>query len=64
MISKLVHKDEVGKIYSFVASGEAAIPLFAAPFYNTIYAATETSAPGAGYMVTTFLNGFIVISFM
>lgn len=64
MISKLVSKDEVGKIYSFLASGEAAIPLIAVPIYNFIYAESFESFPGAIYMFSTCINFFIFFSFV
>jgi len=64
MLSKLVHKDEVGKIYSFLASGEAAIPLIASPIYNLLYSATLDSFPGAVYVLTSSLDFLILLSFM
>jgi PCFT/HCP family folate transporter-like MFS transporter 1/3 len=64
MISKLVSKDEVGKVFSFVASGEATMPLIAAPLYNLVYSCTVSTYPGTVYVMSSGFNLLILIAFM
>ena len=40
MLSKCVSKAELGKIFSLLASLEAAVPLFAAPLFTFVYTHT------------------------
>ena len=49
IVSKLVDGDEVGKIFSVVATLESAIPIFASPAYSNLFAATIATFPGAIY---------------
>ena len=47
----MVVKSELGKIFSMVASLEAAVPLFAAPLFTFVYNHTLDSFPGAVFLV-------------
>ena len=49
--TKEVDKDEIGRIFSVVAFGQALVPLAAHPIFGSIYKATINSFPGA-YLLT------------
>ncbi|CAK1579468.1 unnamed protein product [Parnassius mnemosyne] len=51
MVSKLVEKDELGKVNSFFGVAEAMMPLVYAPMYTTVYAATLKTFPGAFFLL-------------
>merc|ERR1719278_1557397 len=55
LLSKVVVKSELGKIFSMVASLEAAVPLFAAPIFAFVYNHTLDSFPGAVFLVQASL---------
>ena len=52
---QVVVKSELGKIFSMVASLEAAVPLFAAPLFTFVYNHTLDSFPGAVFLVQVVL---------
>ena len=52
----MVVKSELGKIFSMVASLEAAVPLFAAPLFTFVYNHTLDSFPGAVFLVQVVLR--------
>ena len=56
----MVVKSELGKIFSMVASLEAAVPLFAAPLFTFVYNHTLDSFPGAVFLVQVVLVLFIL----
>merc|ERR1719423_323172 len=51
MISKIVHANEVGKVFSVVGTFQAFVSFIAGPTYNTLY----------GKTVRTFPQAFIVL---
>ena len=51
MLSKCVSKAELGKIFSLLASLEAAVPLFASPLFTFVYTQTLQSWAGSVFMV-------------
>jgi len=51
MLSKCVNKSDLGKIYSLLASLEAAVPLFASPLFTVVYNSTLDIFPGAVFLV-------------
>ncbi|XP_047521162.1 solute carrier family 46 member 3-like [Pieris napi] len=51
MVSKLVDKDELGKVNSFFGVAEAMMPLVYAPMYTTVYTATIKTFPGAFFLL-------------
>ena len=53
--TQVVVKSELGKIFSMVASLEAAVPLFAAPLFTFVYNHTLDSFPGAVFLVQVVL---------
>ena len=55
ILSKVVVKSELGKIFSMVASLEAAVPLFAAPIFTFVYNHTLDSFPGAVFLVQVWI---------
>merc|ERR1711994_732867 len=61
MLSKCVTKAELGKIFSLLASLEAAVPLFAAPLFTYVYTQTINSWTGAVFIVQ---SGIFVIACM
>ncbi|XP_064107395.1 lysosomal proton-coupled steroid conjugate and bile acid symporter SLC46A3-like [Macrobrachium nipponense] len=52
VISKLVPGEEVGAIFSLLASWEATVPLVSAPVYTFVYNATVATFPGTIYFVS------------
>lgn len=59
LVAKVVPKNEVGSILSFVSLAESAAGLVVTPLYFAVYNRTLTSFPGAFYFITT---GFCVIN--
>ncbi|ROT73112.1 putative solute carrier family 46 member 3-like [Penaeus vannamei] len=53
VISKLVPEDEVGAVFSLLASWEALVPLFSGPVYTFVYAHTIDVFPGVIYFVSS-----------
>ena len=64
MLSKIVSRDELGKIYSFLACGEATMPVIAAPLFNTLFSATVLRFVPAVYVLCAVFNSIIVVSFL
>jgi len=58
MLSKSVVKSELGKVFSLLASLEAAVPLFAAPLFTWVYNNTLDTFPGAVFLVQASLFAF------
>ncbi|XP_059481079.1 lysosomal proton-coupled steroid conjugate and bile acid symporter SLC46A3-like [Neocloeon triangulifer] len=61
ILSKSVHADDVGKVFSLASSLEALTPIAAAPLYTIIYKATFLTVPGAFYMLS---SGLYVANFV
>jgi MFS-type transporter involved in bile tolerance (Atg22 family) len=59
MLSKVVDKEEVAKVFTFLSCGEASMPLMAVPLYNYIYINTKDTFAGAVFLVT--LGGYVLI---
>ncbi|CAL1295790.1 unnamed protein product [Larinioides sclopetarius] len=53
LISKLVAEDELGRVFSFLATCEAIVPLLAAAVIAKIFNATIKVFPGACYLAAT-----------
>ncbi|XP_013192361.1 probable peptidoglycan muropeptide transporter SLC46 [Amyelois transitella] len=64
MVSKLVDKDELGKVNSFFGLAEAMMPLVYAPMYTTVYTATLKSFPGAFFLLGGGLTVPAVVIFL
>lgn len=52
IISTVIPRNEIGKIFSFISSFEAVATLFAAPLYTFVYTKTFTVFAGAFYLIT------------
>ncbi|KAB0804710.1 hypothetical protein PPYR_01680 [Photinus pyralis] len=61
LISKLVHFNECGKVFSFVIMVETIVDLLGSPIYTYIYNHTIETLPGAFNFVTTGIYGFEVV---
>jgi len=61
MLSKCVNKSDLGKIYSLLASLEAAVPLFASPLFTVVYTSTLETYPGTVFLVQAAI--FLLSSF-
>ncbi|XP_037928080.1 tetracycline resistance protein, class C-like [Teleopsis dalmanni] len=61
--TKLVNKDELGKVNSLFGVAEALMPMVFGPMYTTLYAATITILPGAFYLLGSGLTVFAVLIF-
>ncbi|XP_045449252.1 solute carrier family 46 member 3-like [Melitaea cinxia] len=64
MVSKLVGKDELGKVNSFFGVAEAMMPLVYAPMYTTVYSATIKTFPGAFFLLGGGLTVPAVLIFL
>lgn len=64
MVSKLVEKDELGKVNSFYGVAEAMMPLIYAPMYTTVYTATIKTFPGAFFLLGGGLTMPAVLIFL
>ncbi|XP_038218848.1 solute carrier family 46 member 3-like [Zerene cesonia] len=64
MVSKLVEKDELGKVNSFFGLAEAMMPLVYAPMYTTVYTATLKTFPGAFFLLGGGLTVPAVLIFL
>ncbi|KAI5644517.1 major facilitator superfamily domain-containing protein [Phthorimaea operculella] len=64
MVSKLVDKDELGKVNSIFGLAEAMMPLVYAPMYTTVYTATIKSFPGAFFLLGGGLTVPAVVIFL
>ncbi|CAG9787165.1 unnamed protein product [Diatraea saccharalis] len=64
MVSKLVDKDELGKVNSFYGVAEAMMPLVYAPMYTTVYTATIKTFPGAFFLLGGGLTVPAVVIFL
>ncbi|KFM74722.1 Proton-coupled folate transporter, partial [Stegodyphus mimosarum] len=53
LISKLVDKDELGRVFSFLATCEAIVPLMASAIIARVFNATVRTFPGACFLVAT-----------
>ena len=60
--TKEVDKDEVGRIFSVVALGQALVPLIANPMFGGIYKSTLTSFEGAYLLTVDVLLVFVFTS--
>ncbi|XP_013098104.1 tetracycline resistance protein, class A [Stomoxys calcitrans] len=64
MATKLVSKDELGKVNSLFGVAEALMPVVYAPMYSTLYAATIKVFPGAFYILGAAITVLAVIIFL
>ena len=65
MFSKIVPKEDVGKVFAFVISTEIAIiPLAAGTLFSFIYMATQKDFPGAFSAITAGINGIVLVIVM
>ncbi|XP_064537063.1 probable peptidoglycan muropeptide transporter SLC46 [Drosophila montana] len=62
--TKLVSKDELGKVNSLFGVAEALMPMVFAPMYTTLYAATLRVLPGAFFLLGGGLTVFSVGIFL
>ncbi|KAL5285026.1 hypothetical protein ACFFRR_007014 [Megaselia abdita] len=61
--TKLVEKDELGKVNSLFGVAEALMPLVYGPMYTTLYAATMQTLPGAFFLLGGALTAPAVVIF-
>ncbi|XP_041988750.1 solute carrier family 46 member 3-like [Aricia agestis] len=64
MVSKLVGRDELGKVNSFFGLAEAMMPLVYAPMYTSVYSATIKTFPGAFFLLGGGLTVPAVLIFL
>lgn len=55
-LSKIVPKQDLGKVFALTASAESLTPLAASPLYTYVYKATMVLLPGAIYYLSSILN--------
>jgi len=64
MLSKIVAKDEIAKVYTFLACGEASMPLVAVPLYSLVFRNTQYTFPGAIFLITSGTYFVILVAFI
>ncbi|CAL8108953.1 unnamed protein product [Orchesella dallaii] len=64
MISKVVAKEEIARVFTFLACGEASMPMVGVPLYSYVFRHTLTTFPGAMFMLSAGTYLFIIISFI
>ncbi|ODM92776.1 Solute carrier family 46 member 3 [Orchesella cincta] len=64
MISKVVAKEEIARVFTFLACGEATMPIVGVPIYSYIFRHTLDTFPGAMFMVSAATYMFIISSFI
>jgi MFS transporter, PCFT/HCP family, solute carrier family 46, member 3 len=64
MISKQVPADELGQVFSVLASLESIVPLMSSSTYNLVYEATLEWFPGCVYLVEAVCSLVIIILLM
>ena len=64
MISKQVPADELGQVFSVLASLESIVPLMSSSTYNLVYEATIEWFPGCVYLVEAGCSFVIIILLM
>ncbi|XP_074651711.1 lysosomal proton-coupled steroid conjugate and bile acid symporter SLC46A3-like isoform X2 [Tubulanus polymorphus] len=66
LLSKFVDKDETGKMFAFVASGESLITLLASVIFNNLYPATISFYPGFCFILAAamMIIPIIIIGFV
>lgn len=60
MLSKCAHKDEYGKVLSFVICTELSLPFISGPMYNFIYVQTVASLPGTIFWVAAGFTAIVI----
>lgn len=61
MMSTVVAKNEIGKVYSFASSFEAVSGLVAQPLYTYIYSETFTFFAGSFFLITATVYGINLV---
>jgi PCFT/HCP family folate transporter-like MFS transporter 1/3 len=64
MISKIVPKQELAKVFTFVACGEAAVPIIANALYSLIFIESEKSFAGAFSLLSAGINFWVLCHFI
>ena len=65
MFSKIVPKEDTGKVFTFVISLEIAIvPMAAGMLFNYIYMSTQRVFPGAFSAIAACINGVVLAMIM
>ncbi|XP_015781099.1 uncharacterized protein LOC107359148 [Tetranychus urticae] len=55
IISRLIHKDEIGQVYAFSSAIGGFAPTISSVFYSEVFTATLDYNPGIVYIITGFL---------
>uniref|UniRef100_A0A8D9BUR0 Solute carrier family 46 member 3 n=1 Tax=Cacopsylla melanoneura TaxID=428564 RepID=A0A8D9BUR0_9HEMI len=55
-LSKIIPKEDLGKVFALTASAESLTPLAASPLYTYVYNSTITFLPGCVYYLSSVLN--------
>lgn len=60
-LSKIIPKNDLGKVFAFTAFLEAICPVASSPLYTFIYKATFASAPSAVYWLSAVMSAISVV---
>ncbi|XP_042212999.1 solute carrier family 46 member 3-like [Homarus americanus] len=64
IISKIVPRDELGKVFSMLAFWESILPLVSHPLYTAVYNATIEDYPGTIYFLSATFLGVTTVIFI
>ncbi|CAG2114637.1 unnamed protein product, partial [Medioppia subpectinata] len=54
-LSKIIHEDESGKVFSLMATVESIMPTLASVFYTSIFAASIDTYPGLAFEIAAYI---------
>ncbi|CAG2178109.1 unnamed protein product, partial [Oppiella nova] len=54
-LSKIIHEDETGKVFSLMATVESIMPSLASVYYSSIFAASIDTYPGLAFQIAAFI---------
>ena len=63
-LSKIIHEDEIGKVFSLMATVEALTPTLASVFYSSIFAVSIDTYPGLAFQIAAFILFIPLIVFI
>lgn len=63
-LSKIIHEDEIGKVFSLMATVESITPTLASIFYSSIFAASIDTYPGLAFQIAAFILFIPLIVFI
>ncbi|XP_065203637.1 probable peptidoglycan muropeptide transporter SLC46 [Planococcus citri] len=60
-LSRIVGKDELGKVFSLLSTSQSITPMFAAMLYSTVFNLTIATMPGVVFFLSAILFLFVLV---